>query len=327
MSEFTLRQLQYFESVVGHGSLSAAAEQCHVTPSALTLAIDDLERHLNVQLLVRRKGRGVVLTPAGSRVLAHVRNVLGHAESLAEEASRVAHTVSGRLSVGCFTTLTPFFAPSITEKFERDYPAVDLELLAAPALDLHEQLLQGRLDLAVLYSIDVPASLDFDPVLEYQPHVLVAAGHPLANRREISLGELASDKLVLLDAPPSRANTLAIFDSLSLTAQIGHVSSSYETVRCLVGHGLGYAVLFQKPATDITYDGHTVRALRVIDRVPPTVVGLARPHGGPRNARYDALREHLVRSGMRGEPITGAPRAAGQQDQPSASTVETRKAR
>lgn len=319
MSTFTLRQLEYFASVASLGSLSAAAEQCHVTPSALTLALDDLERHLNVQLLVRRKGRGVVLTPAGRRVLTHVRNVLGHTESLAEEASRVARTVSGRLAVGCFTTLTPFFIPTIVEKFARDYPAVELELIASPSVELHEMLLQGRLDVSLQYRLDVPSSLEFDPILDYHPHVLLPAEHRLAGRTAVSLGELVSDRLVLLDAPPSRANTMALFDLLSLTPQIGHVSSNYETVRCLVGHGLGYAVLFQQPATDITYDGHRVRAVRVLDRVPPTVVGLARPHGAPRNARYDALRAHLVRSGVRGHRVDADPPQGA--DQPDASAA------
>ena len=81
---FTLRQLQYFDAIASEGSLAAAAKRCLVSASALTLAIDDLEHHLRLQLLIRRKGKGVMLTPAGTRLLLHVRRVLQYAESLSE---------------------------------------------------------------------------------------------------------------------------------------------------------------------------------------------------------------------------------------------------
>lgn len=300
---FTIRQLEYFEAVASEGSLTAASERCRVTPSALTLAIDDLERHLGVQLLVRRKGRGVTLTPAGSRMLMHTRGVLSRVEALAADASSVSSSVSGRFALGCFTTLTPFFAPPIVEKFQRDYPDVELELATASAAALYEQLMQGRTEVALLYAVDVPHSLTFEPVLRYRPHVLLSPTHPLAGRSSVSLSELIDDPLIALDEPPTRQNTRGMFGELGLTPRVAHVSSSYEAVRCMVGYGLGYAVMFQRPATSLTYDGHEVRALEIVDRVPATIVGLARPQGAPLSARYGVLRAFLSRARMGGEPI------------------------
>ena len=98
----------------------------------------------------------------------------------------------------------------------------------------------------------------------------------------------------MLDVSPARQNTEGIFTRLGLTMNLAHVSTSFEAVRCLVGAGLGYAVLFQRPATDTTYDGHAVRALDLTETVPPPVVGLARPAGAPRTARTEALRPFLV---------------------------------
>jgi DNA-binding transcriptional LysR family regulator len=309
---FTLRQLEYFEAVAAEGTLTAAARQCHVTPSALTLAIDELERSLAVQLLVRRKGRGVALTEAGSRLLARTRLVLSDVEDLAADALRSTTTIGGRLVVGCFTTLTPFLVPAIVTTFEREHPEVTLETVTADSADLHALLAQGRIDVALLYSVDVPASLAFEPVVQYRPHVLVAATHPLAGRDTVSLADLAEEPLVVLDVPPTRQNTRAIFDRLGLTPRLGKVSTSFEAVRCMVGAGLGYAVMFQRPATPVTYDGHEVRALTITDDIPPTVVGLARPAGAPRTATYAEL--HRVVSGLRmgGEPVsTPSPTSRG----------------
>ena len=59
--------------------------------------------------------------------------------------------------------------------------------------------------------------------------------------------------------------------------------------------------MFQRAATSRTYDGHVVRRLDIADRVPPTIVGLARPVGAPRTARYSALLDMLISTAGRAE--------------------------
>lgn len=291
---FTLRQLEYFDAVAGEGSLAAAAIRCNVSASALALALDELEYHLALQLFVRRKGKGVTLTPGGARLLSHARRVLSGAESLASDAWRVSSSLSGRFAIGCYTPLTPFFLPDIMQVFHGRHPELELEFVEAAASGLNELLLQGRLDASLLYSIDVSAQLAFDPVYEYRPYVIVAEDHPLADRRSVRLGELVPEPLIMFDVHPSRMNTEHIFGLLGLRPLIGHATTNFELVRCLVGRGLGYCVLFQRPASAVTYDGRTVKILEIEEQVPRNVVGLARPAGAPRTARYEALLAHLA---------------------------------
>lgn len=298
---FTIRQLEYFDAIASEGSLAAAAQRCHVSASALALALDELERHLSLQLFVRRKGKGVILTHAGSRLLSHARRVLSGAESLTADAQQASSSLNGHFAVGCFSTLAPFFLPGIMEVFQRQHPGLRLELVEAAAPELDELLLQGRVDAALLYSVDVSSRLAFEPVYEYRPHVVVAAGHPLAARRSIQLGELVSEPLILLDLQPTRQNTENIFAALDLRPTIGHTTTNFELARCLVGRGLGYTVLFQRPASAITYDGHAVVMLELDERVPLTVVGLTRPAGAPRTARYAALFDYLASQGRQAD--------------------------
>ncbi|MDQ1129811.1 LysR substrate-binding domain-containing protein [Microbacterium sp. SORGH_AS_0888] len=292
--DFTLRQLQYFDAVASAGSLSAAAAQTHVTPSALTLAIDELERHLGVQLLIRRKGRGVALTAVGSQLLARARAILASAEGLADEASATGSSLIGRFAVGCFTTLAPFVVPGFAESFRHAHPGLTLELSTGTAAEIQESLLQGRIDAGVLYSLDVPASLTFEAVREHRPYVLVAADHRLAARTSVSLHELTDDTLIALDVPPTHRNTENMLAALGIAPRIGRTSASFEAVRCMVGFGQGYAILFQRPATSQTYDGHEVRTLEIEDAVAPAVVGLCRAAGAPITSRYRALRSLLA---------------------------------
>ena len=301
---FTFRQLEYFSAIASEGTLSRAAERCHVSASALALAIDELERHLSLQLLVRRKGHGVTLTPAGSRVLSLARHLLTGAEALASDAWQASTSVTGTLRLGCFSTLAPFILPPILQEFGRRHPDLELDYVEASAPQLNDMLLQGRIDAALLYSVDVSAQLAFDTVQEHSPHVIVAAEHPAARRGSVHLVELLSDPLVLLDVAPARQNTEQIFAGLGLRPVIGHTTTSFELARCLVGRGEGYSILFQHPASDVTYDGHVVTPLRIADSVPATVTGLARPAGAPRTARYRALHDFL--SGWaRSRPLPG----------------------
>jgi DNA-binding transcriptional LysR family regulator len=290
---FTLRQLEYFDAVASEGSLSAAAERCHVSATALALALDELEKNVKVQLLVRRKGRGVILTPAGAMLLRHAQQLLSGAETFVEEASQNAKGLRGRLMIGCYPTLAPFFLPAAIERFGGKHPELELEFEEAAAPDLHDMLLRGRIDLAILYGVDVSKQLEFDPIREYQPYVIVAQGHRLAGRGAVKLAELVSEPLIQMDMQPSRQNTEHIFASFGLRPIIRYTTTNYELARCLVGRGLGYSILVQRLAPKLTYDGHRVELLEIADKLAPTVVGLARPRGAPRTAKYLALRSFL----------------------------------
>src|SRR5690625_2238222 len=76
---FNLRQLQYFHGAATTGSLAAAAEQMHVTHTALALALQEFEKRLGLTLMLRRKGRGIILTGEGQRILEKSQALLADA--------------------------------------------------------------------------------------------------------------------------------------------------------------------------------------------------------------------------------------------------------
>jgi len=291
---FSLRQLEYFTAVARAGSMAAAAGKCHVSATALALALDELERNLNLQLVVRRKGKGIMLTPAGAALLHHAQQVLADAEAFQAEAQQGATRLTGRFVIGCFLTLTPFFVPVAMERFGQEHPGLELEFEEAATPVLHELLLRGQLDAAILYGVDVSKQLEFEPIAQYRPFVIVAETHPLAARKSVALAELAGDPLIQIDMQPSLQNTEYMFASLGLAPHVRHRTTNYELARSLVGRGLGYSLLIQRPASNLSYDGHRVVSLEIEDKLAPTVVGLTRPKGAPKSAKYSALREFLL---------------------------------
>lgn len=295
MAKFTIRQLEYFDAVASEGSLAAAANRCHLTASALALSLDELERHLGVQLVIRRKGRGVTLTPAGARMLSRVRGLLSEAEALASEALQATEQIGGRIAIGVFDTLSPIWLPEILERFRSEHPNIEIDFVEGNADRLHAQLFQGRIEVALLYHVDVSAQLAFEPLHSSRPHVVVGENHPMAHRGAIHLAEIADEPLVSLDVAPAQHNTEEIFRSLSLRPLIAYRVQAYEVVRTLVGRGLGYGVLLQRPAISQTYGGQRVVQLDLLDEIEPTVVGLARPAGAPQTARHRALAAFISR--------------------------------
>jgi len=290
---FTLKQLEYFEAVARTGSIVTGAGLSHVSPSAVGSAIDELEAALEAQLFIRRKARGMELTPLGSHLLKQVRILLEQGAALTAAASENGVGISGAFSLGCYAPLVPFIVPAVIDHFHRTYPAVELEIVEDSSPALREQLLQGRIEGAILYGVDTVNDLEFAEVGKLRPYVLLPVGHPLAGGPEVRLADLTGERLLTVQAQPSLENTSSIFAAAGVAMGPHTTFSSSELVRCLVGRGLGYSVMLHRPAHDRTYDGNEVVACRIAEDVPSTPVGVAYPRGVRLTGRAQALIELL----------------------------------
>jgi DNA-binding transcriptional LysR family regulator len=154
---------------------------------------------------------------------------------------------------------------------------------------LTDGLRRGDIALALTYDIDLPGDLELELLGEVRPHVLLPAGHPLAAKNEISLADLADEPMVLLDIPPSDGYFTSLFDGSGLTPRIAYRSPSFEMVRGMVGHGLGYALLATKPANSMTYDGQALVTRGLAEETPASRFVVARKAGSEPSALADAF--------------------------------------
>jgi DNA-binding transcriptional LysR family regulator len=287
--------LQYFAAVAQTGMMSSAAARCHVSQSALSLAISELERSLGVKLLVRQRAKGAGLTPAGARVLELAEGLLAQARQLQERADvESGMNLDGTLAVGCYTTLAPQLLPPLLTGFKKECPDVVLEFSEYAQPELQRELREGVLELALLYEHQLDADLDFVVVQTLYPYVLLPADHRFGGEASVSLAALADEPMIMFDVRPSRENWLRITRHLGLEPRVGHRTRNFELARCLVGRGLGYAPLFQRPALDLTYEGRPVVAKAIAEHVPPTHVVLAYPADTNLTARARRFAEFAV---------------------------------
>lgn len=157
----------------------------------------------------------------------------------------------GRLSVGCFHTFGPYVMPRLIQRMD----GAAIRLVEGDQRRLRESLLTAEAEIALLYDIDLDDGFERIVLDELMPYVLLHDGHRLACQSEIAPHELAEEPMVLLDAPPSAEYFLGVMRAAGVEPLVSYRSASFEMVRGMVGHGLGYALLTTKPAADMTYDG------------------------------------------------------------------------
>lgn len=203
-----------------------------------------------------------------------------------------ARSETGRVALGCFQVFAPHVVPALTERLQRDEPSIFLSCLEGDQAQLLAALRRGEIEAALLYHFGLGEDLRQEVLAELVPYVLLPAGHPLAEQAAVSLAELISQPLVLLDVDPSRNYFVSLFRAQGLEPLIGHRASSLEMVRGLVGHGLGYSLLATKPANNMSYDGRALVMRPLAEEVERSRLVLASLAARPLSAGALELRRH-----------------------------------
>ena len=151
--DFTTHQLMVFRAVAHHLSYTRAAEVLYLSQPAVSQQIKTLEHMLGLPLFARR-GRGIVLTPAGQEFLHHTERLL---TLLAETASvvREIHTLErGSVLVGASTSAATYVVLPLLGAFHALYPRIHVTLMVANRHTIEERLLTRQVDLAVMSFIE-----------------------------------------------------------------------------------------------------------------------------------------------------------------------------
>ncbi|SOB82845.1 LysR substrate-binding domain-containing protein [Streptomyces sp. 1331.2] len=201
-----LRQLRCFVAVAEELHFGRAAERLLLGQPAVSQQVKSLERELKVELF-DRSPRYVRLTPAGERFLPAARNVL-----TAEDAARALAAdlaAPAVLRLGTITGLGERL-DLILDTYQRRAPGVHVELHAAPVRERLARLADGRLDAAFVRGAIAESSpeLRFLPIWQDELLLALPARHPLAERPEVDLAELADLPLRLTE----RRNHPALVD-------------------------------------------------------------------------------------------------------------------
>jgi LysR family transcriptional regulator for metE and metH len=277
-----VRHLSLVHEIAATGSVTRAAEKLHLTQSALSHQLRDIESRLSVQLFLRL-GKRMVLTPAGDRVLAASRRVLDDIRRTEEDLRLMAQHGKGvlRLCTQCNTGY--HWLPPLLQSFHRKYPGVDVQIMVNATDRPIEALLEGQIDLAIVTSEPDDKRLTSQPLFEDELVAVVPPSHPFAKRPHVEPDDFADEHLIVYTA--DRSDSYVFRRILSPAgvepARVSAVPLT-EAILELVKAGLGVSVMARwaiEPAIKtgsvaavrITRRGHfrpwSAAALR--DRVEP----------------------------------------------------------
>jgi len=195
-----LKQIEYFVHVAELGSFTRAATVLRVAQPALSRQVRSLEVELR-QPLFDRNGRGVTLTEAGKRLLAHGRGILQQVERAKLDLEDQRGAASGRLAIGLPPSVSRMLTGPLVETFRKRFPKATLTVVEGLSTYALEWLVLGRIDCAVVYNVTPAAAIDLTPVLD-EPLYLVSARGRAADR-PIALAKVAELELVIPSRPHS----------------------------------------------------------------------------------------------------------------------------
>ncbi len=238
-----LRSLEYLVALADERHFGRAAEACFVSQPTLSAQVRKLEQELGVEL-VERNPRGVLLTPAGEAIVDRARRMLGEAEGIRQIGRLHDDPEAAAVTVGIFPTLAPYMLPHVMPIARSRFPRLQLMLVEEKSDVLLAQLLDGRLDVAVLATpVDAhglhEALLFDEDFLVATPH-----GHGLADDGAISTTALAGERILLLDEGHClREQALSVCSLAGADDHHRFRATSLETLRQMVASGAGVTLL------------------------------------------------------------------------------------
>lgn len=149
MINITLKQMRYFEALARLRHFGRAAEDCAITQPALSMQIKELEETLGLPLF-ERGAREVRLTDFGTVLALHVRPILQSVEELEDLARATRGQLAGRLRIGVIPTIAPYLLPSLIGRLGLSHPGLELHLRETVTPRLLQELIEGRLDTAIV---------------------------------------------------------------------------------------------------------------------------------------------------------------------------------
>lgn len=191
-----LKQIEYFVRVAELGSFTRAATQLGLAQPSLSRQIRLLEVELGEHLLYRT-GRGVTLTDAGNCLLSHGNTILAEVRATRQHIQDLKSAPDGHVAIGVTTSLAHALTPKLVNAFRKALPGGAITVTEGLSANLREWLIEGRLDIAVLYSAEPTAKLELETL--FREELVLVCGTQLRSPLpdKIRLEELSGYPLVL----------------------------------------------------------------------------------------------------------------------------------
>jgi LysR family hydrogen peroxide-inducible transcriptional activator len=271
MNQITLRQLAYFDALGRHGHFGRAAEACAISQPALSMQIKELEDALGAPL-IERGARQVRLTKFGEETTQRVRDILRSVDELEDFARASRGQLVGRLRIGMIPTIAPYLLPTVLGNLTQRYPDIDLHVRETLTAKLIQELVDGRLDTAIV-ALPVSEPSLTEVALFAESSLLVRPredeGKPVPGREALREMRL----LLLEEGHCFRDQALSFCAMRPSQPRQGLDASSLSTLVQMVGAGIG-VTLIPEMAVAVETRSASVSVARFENPQPSRTIGM-----------------------------------------------------
>jgi DNA-binding transcriptional LysR family regulator len=246
-----LKQIRAFCQVVRSGSITVASQKLFLSQPSVTLQIQALERELKTTLFERR-GPTMRLTPDGEALYALAEPLVQGVDGLhATFEAQHGRLESGELNIGAGESTILYILPEVVSRFTKAYPGIHLRLHNETGRDGLKMLKSDEIDFAVGSMLDVPEDITYQPLVTFDPVLIVPIGHPLARKKKVTLEDVSHYGLIL---PPRHLSTWGVvkyvFQQHKLSFKVTLEAGGWEVIKKYVELGMGISIV-----TDICLTG------------------------------------------------------------------------
>jgi DNA-binding transcriptional LysR family regulator len=239
------KPLRYFVTLAETLHFGRAATRLHLSQPPLSRQLAALEAALGVTL-IERSPRSVTLTAAGQRFYTDAKAILAALAQAEQNAQAAALGDAGALAIGFTMCAAYSVVPAYTRAFGHAYPAVELSLREVMSHDLAGQVLDGRIDAAIMFPIAPHAGLATRTIVSEPLCVALPRDHPRARARVLKIGQLAGESFIMNVTEVAPTLRHAIVDHCRAGGFEPHVVIEVQlqqTILSLVNEGVGIALV------------------------------------------------------------------------------------
>ncbi|MGW7276555.1 LysR family transcriptional regulator [Streptomyces sp. NPDC054864] len=272
-----LRRLHMLRMVHLQGTVTAAAEALHLTPSAVSHQMRELTRELKVPLLEPR-GRGVRLTPAGRLLIDHADALLARWEEAQAELESYRAGMNGPLRLAGFTTAISRLIAPAAGRLRHSHPDLLVQVRECDTAKSIDLLVAGEVDLAVVEPIEGgpqpdDARLEQVLLLEEPYFMLVPADHALARAVSVTLNDAVAEDWIVADPGTCdhAQRVMVLCAAAGFSPRIVHAATNWPAIWALVGNGLGISLIPQlaegpagQPVARVRVSGENMPRRRIL---------------------------------------------------------------
>lgn len=199
---FSIKQLKAFAALAAERNFTRAAEKCHLTQSAFSTLIQNLEQQAGAALF-QRSTRSVELTAEGALFDAAVTRLLPEFEQAFGELADHVQRRKGRVTVAALPSIAASTLAPVVARFRGDYPGIEIVLRDVTADTCLELVRNRQADLALSAAMSPGADLSSETLMTDTFYLVCRDDHPLAGRAGLDIGDIAGMPLLRFDRTSS----------------------------------------------------------------------------------------------------------------------------